>query len=217
MRMPGRYSLVLGIGLAAGYGLALWLQPVVPVKDSQPQASVPVVAAPVQEGASPDNAAATVRVPNETMQQNTVESPAMTDPASQQSTVDETWLAFVEQQYPKRLQQDLSAFPDGVKQEMQAFQQTVVDADWAQATEQQLQDILITQQDLKFVQVERVQCRQDGCEIYGTSLAPTALDALDRQLRKFHSNHANTMIMDLTKPGADLGNFYMLVTGMKKD
>jgi hypothetical protein len=147
----------------------------------------------------------------------TAQSPALSDPAWQQSTLDENWLAFVEQQYPKRLQQDLLAFPDAVKQQMQAFQRAEVDADWAQATEQQVQDLLITQQDLKFLQVERVQCRQDGCEIYGTSLNPAALDALNRQLRRFHSNDTHTMIMDLTKPGTELGNFYLLLSGMKKD
>lgn len=212
-----RFSGVLLLGGIIGYGLAQLQQSVSAAPES-------VTTAPAM--ARPDDTNATAAAPAATMpalpateqtQQPVIAAVGLSAPAWQQSTVDETWLAFVEQQYPKRLQQDLSAFPDGVKQEMQAFQQTVVDADWAQATEQQLQDILITQQELKFVQVERVQCRQDGCEIYGTSLAPTALDALDRQLRKFHSNHANTMIMDLTKPGAELGNFYMLVTGMKKD
>jgi hypothetical protein len=80
-----------------------------------------------------------------------------------------------------------------------------------------VQDLLITQPELKFLQVERVQCRQNACEMYGTSLKPAALDALDRQLRKFHSNNTNMMIMDLTKPGSELGNFYLLLSGMKKD
>jgi hypothetical protein len=111
----------------------------------------------------------------------------------------------------------LSGFPDPVKQQMQAFQQTEVDTDWALATEQQLQDLLVTQPELKFLQVERVQCRQNGCELYGTSLKPAALDALNRQLRQFYSKDTNTMIMDMTLPGAEQGNFYLLLSGMKKD
>jgi hypothetical protein len=213
-----RDSVVLLIGVVIGFGLARLLQPALSVLPAASPAPAPI-AAPTAAPATSAPAPAATTAPEQPEPQRLAgtDGPALSDPAWQQPTVDETWLAFVEKQYPKRLQQDLSAFPDAVKHQMQAFQQSEVDTDWAPATEQQVQDLLVTQQELKFVQVERVQCRQDGCEIYGTSLAPTALDALDRQLRKFHSNNANTMIMDLTKPGAELGNFYMLVTGMKKD
>jgi len=207
-----RYSVVLLVGVAMGYGLALLQQPALPVAVTDKPVFQPVVPASSAQGPAPTAAS----VP-EPQRPATTHTPAVSDPAWQQSTADENWLAFVEQQYPKRLQQDLLAFPDAVKQQMQAFQQTDVDADWAQATEQQMQDLLITQKELEFLQVERVQCRQDGCELYGTSLKPAALDALDRQLRRFHSNNTNTMIMDLTKPGTELGNFYLLLSGMKKD
>lgn len=214
-----RYSGCLLVGIAIGYGLAQWQQPVLLMSDAEHQVSVPVPTAVSPDNVAPSTEAiaAAPQPPVETKHQPTVESPAVSEPARQQSTLDENWLAIVEQQYPKRLQQDLSAFPDPVKQQMQAFQQTEVDADWAQATEQQVQDLLITQPELKFLQVERVQCRQNACEMYGTSLKPAALDALDRQLRKFHSNNTNMMIMDLTKPGSELGNFYLLLSGMKKD
>jgi hypothetical protein len=214
-----RYSGCLLVGIAIGYGLAQWQQPVLLMSDAEHQVSVPVPTAVSPDNVAPSTEAiaAAPQPPVETKHQPTVESPAVSEPARQQSTLDENWLAIVEQQYPKRLQQDLSAFPDPVKQQMQAFQQTEVDADWAQATEQQVQDLLITQPELKFLQVERVQCRQNACEMYGTSLNPAALDALDRQLRRFHSNNTNMMIMDLTKPGSELGNFYLLLSGMKKD
>ena len=211
-----RFSGSLLVGIAVGYGLAQWQQPALSAADSGQPISVPAPV-PVNVMPSPETVTVAPQPPAETKHVPTVPSPALSDPAWQQSTLDENWLAFVEQQYPKRLQQDLLAFPDAVKQQMQAFQRAEVDADWAQATEQQVQDLLITQQDLKFLQVERVQCRQDGCEIYGTSLNPAALDALNRQLRRFHSNDTHTMIMDLTKPGTELGNFYLLLSGMKKD
>lgn len=211
-----RFSGSLLVGIAVGYGLAQWQQPALSAADSGQPISVPAPV-PVNVMPSPETVAVAPQPPVENKHQPSVESPAVSDPARQQSTLDENWLAIVEQQYPKRLQQDLAAFPDPVKQQMQAFQQTEVDADWAQATEQQVQDLLITQPELKFLQVERVQCRQNACEMYGTSLKPAALDALDRQLRKFHSNNTNMMIMDLTKPGSELGNFYLLLSGMKKD
>lgn len=215
--LPG-YPVVLLIGVAIGFGLAQ-LQP--------PALSVPPAADPVSAVVATPMAAAAKSAPEPTkttspkaaepQQQAHPATPALSDPAWQQSTVDESWLAFVEQQYPKRLQQDLTAFPDPVKQQMQAFQQSGVDTDWAAATEQQLQDLLVTQPELKFLQVERVQCRQNGCELYGTSLKPAALDALNRQLRRFYSNETNTMVMDMTLPGTEQGNFYLLLTGMKKD
>lgn len=209
-----RYCVVLLTGVAIGFGLAQWQQPVLSV---QPAAKPASIAAPTAALATSMPAPTAAPEPVELQQPASTNTPALSDPAWQQSTVDENWLAFVEQQYPKRLQQDLSAFPDPVKQQMQAFQQSEVDTDWAPATEQQIQDLLVTQQDLKFLQVERVQCRQNGCELYGTSLKPAALDALNRQLGRFHSNDTNTMIMDLTLPGAEQGNFYLLLSGMKKD
>ncbi len=209
-----RYCAVLLTGVAIGFGLAQWQQPVLSV---QPAAKPASIAAPTAALATSMPAPTAAPEPVELQQPATTDAPALSDPAWQQSTVDETWLAFVEQQYPKRLQQDLSAFPDAVKQQMQAFQQSEVDTDWAQATEQQLQDLLVTQRELQLLQVERVQCRQNGCELYGTSLKPAALDALNRQLSRFHSNETNTMIMDLTKPGTEQGNFYLLLSGMKKD
>lgn len=220
--MPGmlRYSAVLLIGVAIGFGLAQLQQPAL---SAQPAAgpvpakiSAPTVAPTLDKTISVQKVDAVQNQP-EPRQAASKDSPALSDPAWQQSTVDETWLAFVEQQYPKRLQQDLSAFPDPVKQQMQAFQRTAVDTDWALTTEQQLQDLLVTQSELKFLQVERVQCRQNGCELYGTSLKPAALDALNRQLRQFHSKDTNTMIMDMTLPGTEQGNFYLLLSGMKKD
>ena len=215
-----RYGAVLLIGVAIGFGLAQWPQPVLSAQPAVDPASalistpttVPALNTPV-----PAPTMAAVQKQPAPQHPASTNAPALADPAWQQSTVDESWLAFVEQQYPKRLQQDLSDFPDAVKQQMQAFQQTAVDPDWAQATEQQLQDLLITQQDLKFLQVERVQCRQNGCEMYGTSLKPAALDALNLQLRQFYSKDTNTMIMDLALPGAEQGNFYLLLSGMKKD
>lgn len=215
--LPG-YPVVLLIGVAIGFGLAQ-LQPtalsVPPAADPVSAVVATPMAAPTKH--TPEPTKTTSPKPAEPQQQVHPATPALSDPAWQQSTVDESWLAFVEQQYPKRLQQDLTAFPDPVKQQMQAFQQSGVDTDWAAATEQQLQDLLVTQPELKLLQVERVQCRQNGCELYGTSLKPAALDALNRQLRRFHSNETNTMIMDLTLPGAEQGNFYLLLTGMKKD
>ena len=212
-----RYSGCLLVGIAIGYGLAQWQQPALSVADAEDLAPVlvPAKVAPVSVAPSPEAiaVAAQLKSDSQAKHQPIVEAQAI----AEQSRLDENWLAIVEQQYPKRLQQDLSAFPDPVKQQMQAFQQTEVDADWAQATEQQVQDLLITQPELKFLQVERVQCRQNACEMYGTSLNPAALDALDRQLRRFHSNNTNMMIMDLTKPGSELGNFYLLLSGMKKD
>lgn len=216
-----KYLVVLLVGVALGYWGAQQQQ-----QQQQPQPQISSQPLGQLGSSAPANTSSALNdkpppVPAATLprpQQPThTELPTMSEPAWQQSTVDENWLAFVEQQYPKRLQQDLSAFPDPVKKRMQAFQQTVVDTEWAQATEQKLQDLLVTQQELKLLQVERVQCRQDGCEIYGTSLASSAMDAFERQLRQFHATNTNTMIMDLTKPGTELGNFYMLVTGMKKD
>ncbi|WP_031568036.1 hypothetical protein [Rheinheimera texasensis] len=220
--LPG-YSVVLLIGVAIGFGLAQFQPSAVAVPPAA-DAATAVIAAPTISAPSaapatstPAPTKTTSPEPAEPQQQARPAAPALSDPAWQQSTVDESWLAFVEQQYPKRLQQDLSGFPDPVKQQMQAFQQTEVDTDWALATEQQLQDLLVTQQELKFLQVERVQCRQNGCELYGTSLKPAALDALNRQLRQFYSKDTNTMIMDMTLPGAEQGNFYLLLSGMKKD
>lgn len=210
------YTVVLLIGVAIGFGLAQLQPPALSVPPAAADAVPAVVAAPTAAPATSTPAPTKTTSP-EPQQQARPATPALSDPAWQQSTVDETWLAFVEQQYPKRLQQDLSGFPDPVKQQMQAFQQTEVDTDWALATELQLQDLLVTQQELKFLQVERVQCRQNGCELYGTSLKPAALDALNRQLRQFHSKDTNTMIMDMTLPGAEQGNFYLLLSGMKKD
>lgn len=210
-----RYIAVLFFGVAIGFGLARLLQPALSVWPAASPTSAPI-AAPTAAPATSVPAPAATTAPEPQRPAGT-DAPALSDPAWQHSTVDENWLTFVEKQYPKRLQQDLSAFPDAVKHQMQAFQQSEVDADWALATEQKLQDLLITQKELKFLQVERVQCRHDGCEIYGTSLNPAALDALNRELRRFHSNNANTMIMDLTKPDSELGNFYLLLTGMKKD
>ena len=218
--MPGilRYSAVLLTGVLIGFGLAQWQQPALFAQPAAAAASA-VIAAPTAAPATstPAPTIATAPASAEPQQPASTNTPALSDPAWQQSTVDENWLAFVEQQYPKRLQQDLSSFPDPVKQQMQAFQRSEVDTDWALATEQQLQDLFVTQQELKFLQVERVQCRQNGCELYGTSLKPAALDALNRQLRQFHSNETNTMIMDPTLPGAEQGNFYLLLSGMKKD
>ncbi len=215
--LPG-YSVVLLIGVAIGFGLAQLQPPALAVPPAADATSA-AVAAPsdVPTTSAPAPTKTTSPEPAEPQQLASPATPALSDPAWQQSTVDENWLAFVEQQYPKRLQQDLSAFPDPVKQQMQAFQQTEVDTDWALATEQQLQDLLVTQQELKFLQVERVQCRQNGCELYGASLKPAALDALNRQLRQFYSKDTNTMIMDMTLPGAEQGNFYLLLSGMKKD
>lgn len=219
-----RYSAVLLIGVALGFGLAQWQQPALPAQSAaEPVSGVisePTAApttAPALDTPAPAPTVVAEQKQPESQQQASSATPALSDPTWQQSTVDENWLAFVEQQYPKRLQQDLSAFPDPVKQQMQAFQRSEIDTDWAVATEQQLQDLLVTQQELKFLQVERVQCRQNGCELYGTSLKPAALDALNRQLRQFHSNDTNTMIMDMTLPGAEQGNFYLLLSGMKKD
>lgn len=214
------YSAVLLIGVAIGFGLAQLQQPALsalPAADPESAVISAPTAAPTLDAPAPAPTVAAVQKQPESQQPASTNAPALADPASKQSTVDENWLAFVEQQYPKRLQQDLSAFPDPVKQQMQAFQQSEVDTDWASATEQQIQDLLVTQQELKFLQVERVQCRQNGCELYGTSLKPAALDALNRQLRRFHSNDTNTMIMDLTLPEAEQGNFYLLLSGMKKD
>lgn len=212
------YSVVLLIGVAIGFGLAQVQTPALSLPPAT-DAATAVVAAPAA-GSTASAPATTIRTspePAEQQQPASPDTPALSDPTWQQSTVDENWLAFVEQQYPKRLQQDLSAFPDPVKQQMQAFQRTAVDTDWALTTEQQLQDLLVTQPELKFLQVERVQCRQNGCELYGTSLKPAALDALNRQLRQFHSKDTNTMIMDMTLPGTEQGNFYLLLSGMKKD
>ncbi|MDZ7868264.1 MAG: hypothetical protein U5L02_03530 [Rheinheimera sp.] len=211
-----RYSVVLLIGVALGFGLAQLQQPALsaqPVADPAPATSSTAVPAP----STPMPAVATEQKQPEPQHPASTKAPALPDPTLQQSPVDENWLAFVEQQYPKRLQQDLSAFPDPVKKQMQAFQQSEVDTDWALATEQQLQDLLVTQPELKLLQVERVQCRQNGCELYGTSLKPAALDALNRQLRRFHSHETNTMVMDMALPGAEQGNFYLLLSGMKKD
>ncbi len=211
-----RYCAVLLTGVAIGFGLAQWQQPALSVQPAAAPASA-VIAAPTVATATHTSVPTAAPEPVEPQQPASTNTPALSDPAWQQSTVDENWLAFVEQQYPKRLQQDLSAFPDAVKQQMQAFQQSEVDTDWALATEQQLQDLFVTQSELQLLQVERVQCRQNGCELYGTSLKPAALDALNRQLSRFHSNETNTMIMDLTKPGTEQGNFYLLLSGMKKD
>lgn len=220
--LPG-YTVVLLIGVAIGFGLAQ-LQPpalaVPPAADAAPAVvAAPTAAAPTAAAAksTPAPTKTTSPEPVKPQQLASPATPALSDRAWQQSTVDENWLAFVEQQYPKRLQQDLSGFPDPVKQQMQAFQQTEVDTDWALATEQQLQDLFVTQPELKFLQVERVQCRLNGCELYGTSLKPAALDALNRQLRQFYSKDTNTMIMDMALPGAEQGNFYLLLSGMKKD
>ncbi len=212
------YSVVLLIGVAIGFGLAQVQTPALSLPPAT-DAATAVVAAPAAGStiSAPATTITTSPEPAEQQQPASPDTPALSDPTWQQSTVDENWLAFVEQQYPKRLQQDLSAFPDPVKQQMQAFQRTEVDTDWALTTEQQLQDLLVTQPELKFLQVERVQCRQNGCELYGTSLKPAALDALNRQLRQFHSNDTNTMIMDMTLPGTEQGNFYLLLSGMKKD
>lgn len=212
------YSVVLLIGVAIGFGLAQVQTPALSLPPAT-DAATAVVAAPAAGSttSAPAPIITTSPEPAGQRQPASPDTPALSEPAWQQSTVDENWLAFVEQQYPKRLQQDLSGFPDPVKQQMQAFQQSGVDTDWAAATEQQLQDLLVTQPELKFLQVERVQCRQNGCELYGTSLKPAALDALNRQLRQFHSNDTNTMIMDMTLPGTEQGNFYLLLSGMKKD
>ncbi len=218
MQSVWRYGMTLLAGGVAGYLLAVG-STASPVAAGQPAAAVIVSQAPgcadmekatarpattpVVAGAEAGAAIATAQAPA----QQAGELPEV--------TLDESWLQFMEQHYPPVLRPTLSQFPDKVKQQIQAFYQSEVDVLWAAQTEQQLADLLQAQKDGQYLQISRIHCRQQGCEIYGESLKPNALEVFHRQLAVFGA--ADTIS---TRPGSQelsQHRFYLLLSGMKKD
>ena len=115
-----------------------------------------------------------------------------------------------------RLQQLLNRQSANNQQSIREFHQTEVDPHWANLTEQRLKDYYFLQPDQQFIQINKVHCRQNGCEISGVISKSDLGPILRENLRQ--QPWANGRSISFSRSSSEGSEkFYMLMTELPKE
>ena len=218
-----RYLMVFVVGSGLGYwfGTAREL-PVLLAPTEQPPA---VVTTSIT--ATPAVTCQNATAPSSTQQKAQLETPSFgVDPAAilalelqaehQKAPADEAWLEYLQQHYDESTQQLMNRQSSNNQQLIRDFHQTEVDPHWANLTEQRLKDYYFLQPDQQFIQINKVHCRQNGCEVFGvitkSELGPLIRDNLWQQ------PWAKGNSMSFSRNSRDgHEKFYLLMTDLPKE
>lgn len=213
---------VVGSGLGYWFGTARELPiSIAPIVQSSPA----VVAAPI--AASPTDTCLASATPSSAKQKAQPVTPSFdVDPAEilalelqaehQKTPEDQAWLDFLQQHYDETTRQLLNRQTANNQRFIREFHQSEVDPHWANLTEQRLKDYYFLQPDQQFIQINKVHCRQNGCEVSGvitkSELGPLIRDNLRQQ------PWAKGRSMSFSRNSRDgHEKFYLLMTDLPKE
>lgn len=218
-----RYLMVFVVGSGLGYwfGTAREL-PVLLVPTEQPPAVVTTSIA-----ATPAVTSQTATAPSSTQQKAQPETPSFdVDPAAilalelqaehQKAPADEAWLEYLQQHYDESTQQLMNRQSSNNQQLIRDFHLTEIDPYWANLTEQRLKDYYFLQPDQQFIQINKVHCRQNGCEVSGVITKSDLGPMLRENLRQQPWTKGRSI--SFSRSSRDGGEkFYMLMTDLPKE
>jgi hypothetical protein len=134
----------------------------------------------------------------------------------QKTPADEAWLEYLQQHYDAPTQTLLNRQTSNNQQSIRDFHQTEVDPHWANLTEQRLKDYYFLQPDQQFIQINKVHCRQNGCEVSGKITKSDLGPLLRENLRQ--QPWAKGRSISFSRSSSDGGEkFYMLMTDLPKE
>lgn len=136
--------------------------------------------------------------------------------AHQKTPEDEAWLEYLQQHYDKHTQQLLNRQTAKNKQLIRDFHQSEVDPHWANLTEQRLKDYYFLQPDQQFIQINKVHCRQNGCEVSGVITKSDLGPMLRENLRQQPWTRGRSISFS-SSSGEGEEKFYLLMTELTKE
>ncbi|OBP13363.1 hypothetical protein A5320_18805 [Rheinheimera sp. SA_1] len=222
-----RYSLILLAGLAIGYclGRAVTTERIAPPTETSPSISTSPPAAtthtPValEIGKKPKAEA----LPTSETAVNTTGKDLLAEVAQQdgreytEQVDDAQWRQFLQQHYPESTYQILQWQPAATKQLIRAFQQSEIDHHWATLTEHRLRDFYLTNENQHLIQLDKVHCRQNGCEITGLYLKDGLEMQLNIELRKQAWARGRSFSFSTKSEDGNSNKFYLLMQEMPKE
>ncbi|RVU40088.1 hypothetical protein EOE67_07495 [Rheinheimera riviphila] len=218
-----RYMVVFVVG--SGFGYWFGTSQNVPVT-MEPPVKPTTVASPTIAAMPTANSPITT-VPSATKQTTQPKTPSFdVDPAEilalelqaahQKTPEDPVWQEYLQQHYDEHTQRLLNRQTAKNQQLIREFHQSEVDPHWANLTEQRLKDYYFLQPDQQFIQISKVHCRQNGCEVSGVITKSDLGPMLRENLRQQPWTKGRSISFSRSSSEGE-EKFYLLMTELPKE